>query len=1075
MSTPYIQQIASLENLILAWRKLERAFDHGDVWYDELCIAAFKMNLLDELKDISMQISSGNYKLQPMQPIPFPKGGKDKEDKLRVRQSFFVDFKDQLVWVAVFNVIGRSFDKLMPAWSYGNRQYVSMWMEKNEEGRHWVVGNHRNTKGLVYRKWNQSWPLMRKRITTSLKRLARLGDNEFDDTDKEVENEESKLTENQKYIKLGYLASDYFPSHAPYEKLYWAGIDLTEFYQRVEIGKVKEKIIEIIKDDDATTPELYALLDNLCEFKLDFSDYDYPGAEKDLESMQLSKDVLVYEGLPTGLIVAGMLANIYMLNIDHLVEERLKENHEVIHFRYVDDHVIVSTSEETLYEWLAWYQQLLNDNNLKLNISKLEPNNLLHNLNQSDDEEIILLEHKDQILGNIREFATLDPKYPTPLMTQTLQKVSMLQGLNLNMLSSREYEMVFGELQSLLVSDLSNQEIKESTRISFACTMLSRLLVDGFMDYDKIHDYRLRWLLSLPDIKRILENSKSFNSEEARNDFIADCTAIIFCDGELKDLEDFKNRCAKLEISTAILDDLNALLIKGNENKKAKERQVFNMLLFALDKVPDKVRVWIRAFVYCVRHQPNGIRRLYDKLDTYRDDKLHPLSVDYLTALLNTLCAESIIRAVARVVFDDYKNPCDKQMDMDFLKHVLSMDFASTSPHFFVKDSQYLVHKALSFYNMFAKSHNWDEVSTDEYFFRPRMDYHANNLDSTFWLLWISEILNRRGKTDKRIFSELLASFNDEAKLDSKYFATYFQMYLNEATLLHLPTMMLPDDLTPEAPWLTNHLKYTIAQLDEMSVLQSKILSAQDVELFKNMKNDNFLTITQWIDFVNTLNPKDTNWEVQTSEILPILMVLSIIDCLEAKGENVHDCKIHPENFRFSQEELCGITWNECISLIEQKKRLEVTYVQNKGLDESLYQYPCILNEQHNPNISISYGLGIVLLQLISKQKVIPWAMNSAEVGFEWQSVLHKIQDEGQISSLTYRVIGACLSSRQRENAIMRMIYQDFIDETFMDNPKIENWQQLKDELCISLDQLRNNLISVADEAHRQLVVLDLY
>ena len=154
----YIDQISSLENLMLAWRKLERAFNHGDVWYDELVISAFRMNLVNNLKIISIQLCEGTYQMKPIQPIPFPKGGKDKDNQFKVRQSLFVDFRDQLVWVAVCNVIGRTFDILMPAWSYGNRQYVSMWKEYKDGEQYWLVGNHRNTSRQVYRKWTQSWP-----------------------------------------------------------------------------------------------------------------------------------------------------------------------------------------------------------------------------------------------------------------------------------------------------------------------------------------------------------------------------------------------------------------------------------------------------------------------------------------------------------------------------------------------------------------------------------------------------------------------------------------------------------------------------------------------------------------------------------------------------------------------------------------------------------------------------------------------------------------------------------------------------------------------------------------------------
>ena len=175
MGINLIEQVTSLENMMLAWRKLERAFNYGDVWYDELLIAEFKMNLVDNLRELATCIIKGEYKMKAIRPIPFPKGGKDKNDELKVRQSFFIDFRDQLVWMAVCNAIGHVFDRKMPAWSYGNRLYVSMWQEKDEDGNKiWKVGNYRNTSRSFYRKWTQSWPLMRRRITASLKMMAEI-------------------------------------------------------------------------------------------------------------------------------------------------------------------------------------------------------------------------------------------------------------------------------------------------------------------------------------------------------------------------------------------------------------------------------------------------------------------------------------------------------------------------------------------------------------------------------------------------------------------------------------------------------------------------------------------------------------------------------------------------------------------------------------------------------------------------------------------------------------------------------------------------------------------------------------
>jgi len=601
----------------LAWRKLERAFNHGDVWFDELVISAFKMNLVDNLREISNKLKDGSYQMKTIQPIPFPKGGKDNDDNFKVRQSFFIDFRDQLVWVAVCNVIGRTFDVMMPAWSYGNRQYVSMWKEVDNGEQFWVIGNHRNTTRHIYRKWTQSWPLMRKRITASLKKMARLGIDDFDDTDNQVSNDEEHLNDNQRFFKLNYLDKEYFPKieeGKSIDVLYWAGIDLTQFYQKVNINKVRLKIESVLKTKQEYDETFAKLLKTITHFEIDYSDYQYDGADDDLKAMQLVKGV-PFEGLPTGLIVAGILANIFMLDIDEQVSLRLETERDIIHFRYVDDHVIISTSEEKLFEWLAWYQQILAKEGLELNVSKLAPESLLRGLQKKENEKdcldnLIIKDHRDIFIEIIHEYACIDPKYPTPLMTQTLQKVSMLQGLNLNMLSTREFGMVFGELQSLLVADLSEQEIKESTRISFACTMLTRLIVEGDVDFEKIHYFRCQWLEQVDKIKKNLLQklsdktaSKEYDTKEKIDKVVDACTNIIFKDAQIIDVNRLKKEYSSIKFDDIWLDKINKELTKGQNTTKAREQQVFNMLMYALDKVPDKVRIWIRAFNYCLRHK----------------------------------------------------------------------------------------------------------------------------------------------------------------------------------------------------------------------------------------------------------------------------------------------------------------------------------------------------------------------------------------------------------------------------------------------------------------------------------------
>lgn len=1082
----YIDQISSLENLMLAWRKLERAFNHGDVWYDELVISAFRMNLVNNLKIISIQLCEGTYQMKPIQPIPFPKGGKDKDNQFKVRQSFFVDFRDQLVWVAVCNVIGRTFDIMMPAWSYGNRQYVSMWKEVQDNEQHWVVGNHRNTTRQVYRKWTQSWPLMRKRITASLKKMARLCKEDKDETDLQVEADEVHLNENQEFFKLKYLEDDYFPKlddEKTIDVLYWTGIDLTQFYQKVKMEAVLKKLVSVLSTKPEFDEKFATLLQTLCHFEIDFSDYEYEGAEEDLQSMQLDRDV-PFDGLPTGLIVAGMLANIFMIDIDAEVSKRLAENKDIIHFRYVDDHVVISTSPEKLFEWIAWYQKLLSSQGLDLNVSKLAPKELLEGLTDecSDNlENLIIEEHQKEFVKNIREYADIDPKYPTPLMTQTLQKVSMLQGLNLNLLSTREYGMVFGELQSLLVADLSEQEIKESTRISFACTMLTRLIVDGDVDYEKIYYFKRQWLAQLDGLKKRLladitnkKSHKQYNSVKKVNQLLADCTEIIFQEDGNFDINTIRKKYPGINFDFYCLEGIQKAIDDGRRVTRGKERQVFNMLMHALEKVPDKVRIWIRAFDYCVRHEPSQIGKLFKKLEDYRDTKLHSLSVDYLEALLNTLCAENIIKATARLALDEHKTPIEIYKDRLFLESVMSIEHKVDSSHFFVNDSLYLLSKSFAFYDMYAKKIGMKEKGNEESFFSPFENYHGFNLDETFWLLWANDLLKIRSQKDRPIISKLLVDSLREIKLESNYFDAFFRAYLREVSISNGKVMHLPEPGEATVYTLDKSTKYTIAHHSEITGLQS-LLSDDDRKVYCAPAQDDNINLRQWIDYVNGTTREDKkHYELMQSEILSVLIMLSIIKAIEDQGENKDQVLIHPENFYIIGNVLKN-GWSYFIDIIDKGGTLEVNYVPNPNVDTEAYRYPRILNSQNTINNSLSYGLGIIFLQLLSKRKVLPWALYSEQVGFEWEYVLHELQEEGKISSMNYRIVSSCLSPRQRENIVLAVAEDNaYVRETFRDNPEIHNWMQLKDELVKSLDHLRRNLISVADEAHRQLTIIDL-
>lgn len=223
------------------------------------------------------------------------------------------------------------------------------------------------------------------------------------------------------------------------------------------------------------------------------------------------------------------------------------------------------------------------------------------------------------------------------------------------------------------------------------------------------------------------------------------------------------------------------------------------------------------------------------------------------------------------------------------------------------------------------------------------------------------------------------------------------------------------------------------------------------------------------------MTDKDSKWSLMYSELLAVMMELALIKAIGKEGENVENVVPHPDNFLFRRKEILQMDWNTILGMINSEQLLFATYSPNKVLKGESYCYPALLDQSLPKYLTLCYGLGLIFLQMLSKRTILPWALNTQEAGYDWQRILHDLRGKGQISSLNYRIVSACLSPRQRENWRLRNILtEEYIEETFMDNPRIQSIKDLEKELRESLKSLKDNLISVANEEHRQLIVIDL-
>jgi hypothetical protein len=93
----------------------------------------------------------------------------------------------------------------------------------------------------------------------------------------------------------------------------------------------------------------------MLKFTLDKSDIPAPV----LENVDPAFKGRRVKGLPTGLFAAGFLANAAMLPVDKIVDKKLKTERTVAHFRFVDDHTILTYEFDKLCEWIEWYKDLV--------------------------------------------------------------------------------------------------------------------------------------------------------------------------------------------------------------------------------------------------------------------------------------------------------------------------------------------------------------------------------------------------------------------------------------------------------------------------------------------------------------------------------------------------------------------------------------------------------------------------------------------------------------------------------------------------------------------------------------------
>jgi hypothetical protein len=315
-----IDAISSPENLFWAWEKVKQLYAMESVWFDDLELAHFEGTLREQFNSLHEDLKSGQYRCRALRPLPHPKG--NDRTSLELRQSFAISVRDQVAWLAVINIVGPPLDEKMVSWSYGNRLNRAIWpeVESLEQTTLWRFGPYRHTNRRLYRRFHQSWPLFRRYIFLTLKKMSKATARAMPS-----DSYEDSLIHAEEFApqhkRIPYLIPGYWKDDS--SDVYWCSLDFKKFYPNINLDIIARNLLKFCPPELATE-DLGTLVRNLLTFRVDTTGWS--GTQ--LRQIGLRARPRSFTGLPTGLMVSGYFGGSLATSVRYKPQFRTVYRHE---------------------------------------------------------------------------------------------------------------------------------------------------------------------------------------------------------------------------------------------------------------------------------------------------------------------------------------------------------------------------------------------------------------------------------------------------------------------------------------------------------------------------------------------------------------------------------------------------------------------------------------------------------------------------------------------------------------------------------------------------------------------------
>ena len=1039
------------DNFYSAFKKLNHYLRQSNEWYNPIELSEYEANLATNISRLKRAIEDGTYNPHPIEPLPFPKKNNKKNEE-RLRQYFRINIEDQLVWIAIVNVIARFIEPKMPFWSYGNRLFVPIWYEEENNKPKLKKGGYANASENLYRKWNQSWPFYRRHIAMTIKTMGFNSRFKIENLDNEIEKNIFLDEKESNWNEYKYLDNNFWKKGNS-KKLFWSGLDYKKFFPSIKpeivIQNIKKNIVRDNGEPRDDTELLFSTIEKMLRFPINKRGWENENVLLDKKNFGIS-DLNEYYGLPTGLLVSGFLSNIALIDVDEKVTKYIIENRNIAVFKFVDDQVILSKSKKDLLKFMNYYSSILSESNtgVEFQKEKICPENTFQFSSENKFSYDVKNEHyKDP---------SLDINFPEPLMTHTLQKMSNLNDEDYELLDSDELQKIESDLEHFLLADFPDAEMRRDTRMAFASFKLCQLAKHIKPDFKK---------LDKSYFQNILDAEITFNNYLDKTKY-----------------KDPKKK--KIELDRIIENNIKRSLISEIKKTDKRFQKIFKLLLKSACENPDKLKLWKRCVEFCYITGFDGIKNIVKSI---KDTDLHYEGKGYIQVYCVLILNEKIIQAQNQINVKNisyWKNYTSNQFLVNISKvDILEINTTINKPfafetninHKFIKSTIKFKNKEAdtnykSVFNFYITLKDEEKYLTFESFLWYILSITIQPIKLNLWNDNI-EYINFKNKISWSIISLFPASIpeliidkikNIEKELKSIDDVIYenFEFRNRENGVVY--------EMFEKRPEIIEKYKEYYPKLE-------KILKQSELE---------YLPLNKWIEKVKN-NTKSEKWiDVRLSEWTMLEIIKQIAEAIKKKKEEItifnFESSIlyfHPVNYLLPIKWASNnkITWDKWEKFVRKDENKIILNETELLIDDFRYLPIQTIWKTNGINwlfglgdFSIIIGLSVLMTQLLSKSFDWPCSVNKQSfIDQLYSKALFTIETE-PISSKTRMVLTKIFSKKD---------VNFFSGSDIIEIDKTTKIISL-DSFITTLDQLQKDLIKdhliLLDNAPRQLTIIDI-